>query len=107
MWYKERPGRIDTDSLIVSRTKESNRGYLDDAGDGRQLASKPITICGDQPAWYRETKRVRPEVEEILESITTSWDGVAYKALYIRLSNDSRDGAAEAAIRSLCKKKST
>jgi hypothetical protein len=102
VWYKSRIGRTDTDSLIFSRGGKSDSG--DHPADERQITSKPITICGDHPAWYLETKRDRREVEEILESITTRWDGVAYKALYIRMSGEPRDAAAETSMRALCKK---
>jgi hypothetical protein len=107
-WYTPRPGRSDTDLLIVSRSSESDRNRPDTgdevASNERQITRRPITICGNHPAWYRETRRQSVATEEIVESIATSWAGIVYRALYIRLSDEPRNPDAEAAMRSLCQR---
>jgi hypothetical protein len=70
----------------------------------RQPGWKDITICGDHPAVLMLQTN---NPDQIWEGVSTTWGSERYMAVYVRPVDAAPDPSAEAAIRSLCLKKST
>jgi len=68
----------------------------------RQPGWEDITICGNHPAVLM-IQRNNPG--QIWEAVSTNWRAERYMAVYIRPTDTSPDTSAEAAIRSLCLRK--
>jgi hypothetical protein len=85
---------------------ESKESIMAQATDSplpeRQPEWKDITICGNHPAVLMiETNNPG----QIWEGVSTNWGSERYMAVYVRPTGSPPDQNAEAAIRSLCLKK--
>ena len=60
----------------------------------------PIRICGNHEAYY--WPGVPMANKQTWDSVSASWNGKRYMAVYVRPTGSPANPAAEAAIRTLC-----
>jgi hypothetical protein len=102
-----------TDSVIMLmkipvKTSESDFQVPDSAVKDAKIQSKELmTICGDHQATLMKMTGTSSQSKKNsnVEMLLTSWGSTTYMAMYVYPKGEGADPNAEAAIKSVCQKK--